>query len=268
MMKTAHGVIPQILLFGFAAVLTFGCGSKTGPRPEILSFGSDPSTIIFGETSRLTWSVSNAKSISISPGVGTVTGSSTMVSPAATTNYTLTATGSGGSAAATAVVTVKTVADILSYTDPVSGHYRLVKNAAKSSDSHLVLDLVGPSGSVSGVGFYLSADRNRVLWTVVDPGDTEGVQNTVFSNALVKSRVIGNTLEAGIYQKGAIAPVSATTTTVLASVALDLRSGVLIRNPPTVNLAPVSGKAVILNPPGSAAPATSIDIAAGTLTAR
>jgi hypothetical protein len=165
------------------------------------------------------------------------------------------------------VVTVKTIADTLNYSDPASGSYRLVKNAAKSSASHLVLDLVGPSGSLSGVGFYLTADQTKVTWTTVDTGDAEKIKSSVFSNTLVKSKVTGDTLQAGIYQKGTTGAINAATTTVLASVALDLRRGMVIANPPTVGLAAVSGKAIILNPPGSATSTSAINIAMGALVA-
>lgn len=78
--------------------------SNTQP-PVISSFVASPQTIASGGSSTLSWSVSAATSLAIS-GIGTVTGASTVVSPAQTTTYTLTATNSGGSATAQATVTV------------------------------------------------------------------------------------------------------------------------------------------------------------------
>ena len=72
--------------------------------PTISSFTADPATIKKGESSTLSWSVSNADSLSINQGVGTVTGTSVSVSPDETTTYTLTATNSAGSVTATAKV--------------------------------------------------------------------------------------------------------------------------------------------------------------------
>ena len=89
-----------------------GGGTSDSPTPPppaapvISSFTATPSTITSGSSSTLAWSVSGATSVSISQGVGAVTGSSTTVSPTSTTTYTLTATNSGGSATAAAMVTV------------------------------------------------------------------------------------------------------------------------------------------------------------------
>ena len=67
-------------------------------QPVINSFSTNASSIDFGQTVTLTWSTSNADSVSITPEIGTVgTSGSTTVTPGATTTYTLAATGSSGS---------------------------------------------------------------------------------------------------------------------------------------------------------------------------
>jgi chitodextrinase len=75
--------------------------------PSIASFTASPTSIVSGNSSTLSWSVSGnpTPTLSIS-GVGTVTGTSVAVSPTATTTYTLTATSSAGSATAQVTVTV------------------------------------------------------------------------------------------------------------------------------------------------------------------
>jgi hypothetical protein len=94
--------------------------SGSGPQaPAIASFSATPGSIISGQQSLLSWSVtgSPAPAVSISPGVGTVTGSSVSVSPRATTTYTLTAASSSGSAFATVTITVaKQAPAIVSFT--------------------------------------------------------------------------------------------------------------------------------------------------------
>ncbi len=77
-------------------------------NPATAKLTAAPTTITLGNSATLTWSTTNATSVSIDNGIGTVAASgSTTVSPAATTTYTLTATGSSGTVTATATVTVK-----------------------------------------------------------------------------------------------------------------------------------------------------------------
>ena len=78
------------------------------PLPGI-TFTASPRAMLPGGTSTLSWNVTNATSVGINQGVGTVgTTGSTEVSPAATTTYTLTATGRGGTSNASATLTIAT----------------------------------------------------------------------------------------------------------------------------------------------------------------
>lgn len=81
--------------------------------PTIANFSADPATIAPGDTSTLSWNVSDADSVSITTPDGEVTTSTEAqgtveVAPAATTTYTLTATNSSGSSSETVTVTVGT----------------------------------------------------------------------------------------------------------------------------------------------------------------
>ena len=84
--------------------------------PELTLFTAAPSTINPGEGTALNWEATGASGLIIEPGVGTVTGTSVTVSPAATTTYTLTATNEAGSVTATATVTVNQPPAISSFT--------------------------------------------------------------------------------------------------------------------------------------------------------
>ena len=77
------------------------------PPPEA-SLSAEPSEIEQGETSILSWTSSNAETLTIEPDIGTVdqNGSRT-ISPAQTTTYTLAASGPGGDATSTATVEVR-----------------------------------------------------------------------------------------------------------------------------------------------------------------
>ncbi|GAG60982.1 unnamed protein product [marine sediment metagenome] len=85
-------------------VLIAGCN---GTAPIINSFSANPSTITVGESSTLSWSVTDATSVTIDNGIGSValTGTTT-VTPATTTTYTLTATNTAGSVTGSVTVTV------------------------------------------------------------------------------------------------------------------------------------------------------------------
>ncbi|MDQ3459827.1 MAG: Ig domain-containing protein [Deinococcota bacterium] len=83
-----------------------GGNNGSGERPIIHAFAADPATIAPGQASTLSWSVTGATGLVIDQGVGAVTGSSTAVSPAQTTEYTLTATNAAGSVSAKATVRV------------------------------------------------------------------------------------------------------------------------------------------------------------------
>jgi hypothetical protein len=76
--------------------------------PSIVSFNADPDVIAEGESSNLTWNVSEATEITIYPGIGSVslTGSQ-RIFPKETTTYTLTATNGAGSVTASKVVYVE-----------------------------------------------------------------------------------------------------------------------------------------------------------------
>jgi hypothetical protein len=92
----------------------------TATAAQIVRFAASPSTIAMGAQSTLSWTTSGASSVSISPTVGTVSANgSTTVSPASTTSYTITATGSDGktvTAVATVTVTGSAIPQIVVFT--------------------------------------------------------------------------------------------------------------------------------------------------------
>ncbi|WP_305042075.1 hypothetical protein [Geoalkalibacter sp.] len=84
-------------------------GGASPPTPSLPTarLGADPSTILSGESSSLSWTTTNAQRVTIQPGIGEVPSSgSIQVSPTQTTLYRLTAEGSGGQAAAEVRVSV------------------------------------------------------------------------------------------------------------------------------------------------------------------
>ena len=79
----------------------------TIPAPTV-TLHAAPATIAPGESSRLSWSTTNADTCSITPDVGTIDCNGSIgVTPTAATSYILTATGPGGTTTADAAVAVE-----------------------------------------------------------------------------------------------------------------------------------------------------------------
>ncbi len=120
-------MIKKMLLFFLCFTLFLsmpGCKKKlpTSPDiptevlPTITSFTANPTSIARGGTSVLSWSTTNATSISINQGVGNVSATGTVeVSPEETTAYTLTATNSDGSKTQSCTIEVVLNLPIIDY---------------------------------------------------------------------------------------------------------------------------------------------------------
>lgn len=79
--------------------------STSGPKP-VITFTAQPNSVLPGTPAVLTWTTSNATSVTIA-GVGTFPPSgSVQVSPTSTSTYTATATGPGGTTPSSTTVTV------------------------------------------------------------------------------------------------------------------------------------------------------------------
>ncbi|WP_446007896.1 hypothetical protein [Candidatus Electrothrix sp.] len=78
----------------------------TTPAPTV-TISADPTSITAGDSSTLNWISTNADSVSIDKGIGTVDlNGSVAVAPTETSTYTITATGAGGTATDTVTVEV------------------------------------------------------------------------------------------------------------------------------------------------------------------
>ena len=85
-----------IILLVPAALI--GCPATDGGTPPVIhAFTADPATVRTGLSSSLTWAVTGATALRIEPGVGDVTGTtSVVVNPTTTTTYTLSASNASG----------------------------------------------------------------------------------------------------------------------------------------------------------------------------
>jgi len=118
-MNRSKGFLPAVLSLFVLTLFTSlcGCGSVSGkpggggPSQAVIAMAVAPDTIVQGQSTTLTWQVTNAASFSISPAVGSGTlpfSGSASVSPSQTTTYTATAADSQGRTA-TKTITVTVV---------------------------------------------------------------------------------------------------------------------------------------------------------------
>ncbi|MCV2886369.1 PKD domain-containing protein [Aestuariibacter sp. AA17] len=92
------------------------------PLPEITSFSASSNNIVLGQSVELSWTTSNAESVSIAPAIGVVDNNgSYTVTPPGTTVYTLTATNGTGSANASQTIVVSPLLKLSIRATPESG---------------------------------------------------------------------------------------------------------------------------------------------------
>jgi hypothetical protein len=136
----------------------FGNGVATPPAPVIASFTASSGTVQAGQSVTLNWSVTGANTISIAPGVGTVTGNSITVTPSATTTYTLTATNGGGFTTATTTVSVNAGTPISVAVAPTSTSIAINTTrqftATVTGTSNTAVTWTATGGTISNTGVY------------------------------------------------------------------------------------------------------------------
>lgn len=154
------------------------------PLPEI-NFSSSSNNITEGESVSLTWNVSNADEITISPLIGFVASTGTYtLKPELTTTYILTANGTGGSASKEVEVVVEpktNIAPTISIESPIDGlqvtdteQVSFIASAVDaeegdiSSSTQWVSDLSGYLGTGQSLSTTLSVGAHTITATVSD----------------------------------------------------------------------------------------------------
>jgi len=134
--------------------------------PVIGYFTASPTSITAGGSSSLSWSVSGATSVSINNGVGSVTPSgSTIVLPASTVTYTLTATNAAGTVTGSVTITVAAAPAV-----PVISYFTASPTSITAGGSSTLSWSVSGATSVSinnGVGGVTPSGS-----TIVSPAST------------------------------------------------------------------------------------------------
>ncbi len=150
-----------------------GHGGKKGcPVVPTVTLSAQPTTVLLGQTSTLSWSSQYATSLDLEPGIGTVAAQGSItVKPQLTTTYTLTATGSGGTATASTTVTVTIPAPIATLsTTPSSILLGQSATLAWSSQYATSLDLEPGIGTVASQGSLSVSPQSTTTYTLTATG--------------------------------------------------------------------------------------------------
>ena len=156
----------------------------------------------------------------------------------------------------------------LSYSNPPLSGYSLQADPASNGTAHLVLNLVGPAGTVAqGLSFFVSADPAKVAWSKAS-GSAYATPGTVFNlgsapQPFLTSLSASGDLQVGIYQKSGSVTLGGAP---LVAMAMDLQANAVPVGS-TVALAVTPGKqAVYLDATGTVQPLPAA-IVIGSLTA-
>ncbi|HZU25226.1 MAG TPA: CAP domain-containing protein [Bryobacteraceae bacterium] len=166
-------------------VSTPAAADRSRSAPVISAFTASPATISAGQTSVLTWLVSEASTIRISGYPSSVAGMTSLaVTPSQTTTYTLTATNAAGSASASVTVTVGGGATRGSGMPPTTP---VLKSAVARSSGEVDLTWA-PSTSSAGVRGYQIFRNGSVIATTAGSyvawSDNTVSANTVYTYAI------------------------------------------------------------------------------------
>ncbi len=162
-----------------------------GHAPPSVNLSASPGKIDLGNSSTLTWSSSNATSVSISPDVGpdigtVATSGQRSVSPTTSTTYTIVAKGPGGSKSDRATVKVHMPPSVSFSASP--GTINLGGSSTLGwSSEHATLVSIGPDiGSVGASGERSVSPDSTTTYTIVATGadgtSTQRAEATVTVN--------------------------------------------------------------------------------------
>ena len=139
--------------------------------PPKITLTADPTSILAGQSSSLSWNSQYADKVTIDNGVGDVvpTGSQA-VTPATTTTYTATATGKGGSVTATATVTVSAGLSVTLTADPETITSGQTSKLTWSSQNATAVTLDGAAVDLNGSQDVSPTSTTPYTITATDAG--------------------------------------------------------------------------------------------------
>jgi hypothetical protein len=181
------------------AAVTGGAPVVTPSAPTV-SFSSNITSIVAGQSATLSWTTQNATSVSITGISSTALAGSAAVVPAQTTTYTLTATGAGGTSQASVTITVTQATPVVTFTASaasITAGQSVTLNWATQNATGVSISGV-TSTSLSGSATLTPSQTTTYTLTATGPGGTSQASVTV-----------------SVVQPAPVATLSANTTTII-----------------------------------------------------
>ncbi|MFH1672416.1 MAG: hypothetical protein ABIF87_03175 [Pseudomonadota bacterium] len=156
------------------ASITIEVRKKSPFPPPVVAFSADPQSITLGESGILSWTTTNADSVSIE-GIGSVDlNGSLVVSPTETTTYTLTAMGPGDTTTKNVTVSVNLPPTVSINADPETiqiGESSTLSWTSTHADSCVIEPDIGPV-DLSGSTTVSPTETTTYTITATGPGGT------------------------------------------------------------------------------------------------
>ncbi len=172
-------IIPSACGAQKSASASCGRGNKKPCPAPTVTLAAQPTSVLLGQTSTLSWSSQYATSLDLEPGIGTVAAQGSIaVSPQLSTTYTLTATGTGGTTKATSTINVSQPAPTATLSGlPTSITAGQSSTLTWSSQYATSLDLEPGIGTVAAQGSIAVSPQLTTTYTLTANG-SGGTYNT------------------------------------------------------------------------------------------
>jgi len=222
--KNSYFKYLSLLFTMIVLILVAGCGGPTPTTPIINSFLANPTSITVGDSSNLSWSVTDATTVVIDQSIGSVASTgTTAVSPVINTTYTLTATNVAGSVTVSVTVTVGAAFGSIDINSNPDGAKVYLDGVDTGQVTPIILTNIDAGNHIVKIDKYhykvwedtavtVNANQTTYLnpaltyastqYVTLQPGPTEG-KDALVSNLLTESNYGSSTIiDAGTFSSG------------------------------------------------------------------
>ena len=171
-----------------------GLSDNSAALPSVILFVATPGTILAGDSSMLNWSVSNASSITISPGIGSVgyLNGNVSVTPSSTTDYVLTASNDAGAITAIAEIAVSKIVGlpVINYFTAAPPSLFIGSSTLSWSVSNATAVSISPGvGNVGSTGSTSVTPGSTTIYTLTASNPAGTMYHTIQITKLVLQAV-------------------------------------------------------------------------------